>query len=402
MTTKTLRKNRREGVMLRTKSVILRAPEEAMARRISPSGQQRDPSSPVQDVLLRMTALAAIALMVVGCGEKPPKETPRVVRPVKTLVVGTGLAEGLTFPGTVRGSERGELSFQIPGPLVELPVDEGDRVSRGTLLARIDPTDYNLAIAEAQATYDQSVSDYRRYQRLYEKEAVPLADVELKRAVRDVSAAKLEQARNNLGYTYLRAPFPGRIGKKYVENFEDVRAKEPVLTLHRVDTVEVTIDVPESLVTRYRGDGSQALAFARFETHPDLAFPLKLKEISAEADAATQTYQAAFTMKQPAELNVFPGMSAQVTLRRRDAEDLAVSEFTVPAQAVFQDDGGRMTVWVVDPGDHTVHARAVEVGPVTGATEIVVRSGLEDGDMIAATAVEQLREGMEIRPLAAR
>ena len=239
---------------------------------------------------------AAMALLGIGCGEKPQRETPEVVRPVKTLVVGSGLTGGLNFPGTVRGSERGELSFQVSGPLVELPVDEGDRVSRGTLLARIDPTDYNLAIAEAQATYDQSVSDYRRYQRLYEKEAVPLADVELKRAVRDVSAAKLEQARNNLGYTYLRAPFSGRIGRKYIENFEDVRAKEPVLTLHRIDTVEVTIDVPESLVTRFRGDPTQALAFATFETHPDHALPLTLKEISAEADAATQTYQAAFTM----------------------------------------------------------------------------------------------------------
>ena len=107
-------------------------------------------------------------------------------------------------------------------------------------------------------------------------------------------------------------------------------------------------------------------------------------------------------MKQPAELNVFPGMSTQVTLGRRDAADLAATEFTVPAQAVLQDDGGRMTVWVVDSADNTVHARPVEVGPVTGGSEIVVRSGLENGETIAATAVQQLREGMEIRPLAAR
>lgn len=353
---------------------------------------------------LRTLTLAAVTVAVlgIGCGEKPPKETPQVVRPVKTLVVGAGLTGGLTFPGTVRGSERAELSFQVSGRLVELPVDEGDQIARARLLARLDPTDFEITIAEAEATYNKSVSDYRRYQRLYEKEAVPLADVELRRAQRDVTAAQLRQARTNLGYTYLKAPFSGRIGKKYVENFEDVRAKEPVLTLHRIDTVEVTIDVPESLVTRFRGDNSLVLAFASFETHPDLALPLTIKEISAEADSATQTYEAAFTMKQPAELNVFPGMSTQVTVRRKDAADLATTEFTVPAQAVLQDDSGRMMVWAVDPADNTVHAREVEVGPVTGATEIVVRSGLEDGEMIAATAVQQLREGMEIRPLAAR
>ena len=358
----------------------------------------------MKTLTLRTITLTAtfVALLGIGCAEKPPKETPEVVRPVKTIVVGTGLADGLSFPGTVRGSERAELSFQVQGPLVELPVDEGDRVSRGTLLARIDPTDYNIAIAEAQATYDKSVSDYRRYQRLYEKDAVPLAEVELRRAQRDVTAAKLEQARNNLGYTYLRAPFSGRIGRKYIENFEDVRAKEPVLTLHRIDTVEVTIDVPESLVTRFGEDPTQAIAYATFETHPDLALPLTLKEISAEADAATQTYQAAFTMKQPDELNVFPGMSTQVTLRRRDAGDLGASEFTIPAQAVRQDDGGQMTVWVVDTAANTVHARAVEVGPVTGTSEIVVRSGLEDGEHRHIRQGTPFPRAMEIRPLAAR
>jgi multidrug efflux system membrane fusion protein len=360
-----------------------------------------DSSPALRTAGLGMTILS-LAVLGIGCGEKPPKEAVPVVRPVKTLVVGAGLTEGLTFPGTVRGSERADLSFQVSGPLVALPVDEGDRVSRGKLLARIDPTDFEITITQAEATYNKSVSDYRRYQRLYEKEAVPLADVELRRAQRDVTAAQLQQARTNLGYTYLKAPFSGRIGKKYAENFEDVRAKEPVLTLHRIDVVEVTIDIPESLVAGLRGDGSTIRAFASFETHPDLEFPLTFKELSAQADAATQTYEAAFTMKQPAELNVFPGMSTQVTFQRKGAEDLAVTEFAVPAQAVLQDDSGRMMVWAVDPADNTVHAREVEVGPVTGASEIVVRSGLEDGDMIAATAVQQLREGMEIRPLAAR
>ncbi len=276
---------------------------------------------------------------------------------MKTIVVGTGLSDGFVFPGTVRGSERAELAFQVAGPLVELPVDEGDRVSRGTLLARIDPTDFEIAIAQAQATYDKSVSDYRRYQRLYEKEAVPLADVETRRAQRDVTAAQLEQARRNLGYTRLVAPFSGHIGKKYLENFEEVRAREPVLTLHRIDTVEVTIDIPESVLTGFRGDGDGSLirAFATFEAHPDLALPLTFKEVSAEADPATQTYEAAFSMKQPAELRALPGMSTQVTVQRKGAEELAVTEFTVPAQAVLQDDSGRMIVWVVDQGKSTVH-----------------------------------------------
>jgi len=155
---------------------------------------------------------AALLLTLTGCGEEAAPELPPVVRPVKTTVVGGAQTAELSFPGTTQASDRSVLSFRVRGPLIELPVNEGDQVDKGDLLARIDPVDFEIKVVEARATYQKAVADYHRFNRLYEREAVPLADVELHRAMRDVAEAQLRQAEVNLGYTWLYWPKSAAIG----------------------------------------------------------------------------------------------------------------------------------------------------------------------------------------------
>ena len=115
----------------------------------------------------------------------------------------------LSFPGTTQASDRSVLSFRVAGPLIELAGERGrPGRTKGDLLARIDPVDFEIKVAEARASFQKAVADYDRYNRLYEREAVPLADVELHRAMRDVAEAQLRQAEVNLGYTWLTPPMP--------------------------------------------------------------------------------------------------------------------------------------------------------------------------------------------------
>jgi len=179
-------------------------------------------------------ALALAAVFGWGCGQEVEQSAPSVVRPVKTMVIGGSLAGRLSFPGRVQGARRVELSFRVRGRLAELPILEGQNVNEGDLIGRLDPTDYQIAVQEAQATYIRAAADFERYQRLYEKDAVPLSDLDRFRAQRDVAKARLDQAQTNLRYTSLRAPFGGRLGEKYVENFEDVRANQPIVSLHDI------------------------------------------------------------------------------------------------------------------------------------------------------------------------
>lgn len=339
-----------------------------------------------------------VAAALLGCGSKEVVEREPVVRPVKTMIVGGGQSERLSFPGTVQASDRAELSFRVAGPLVELPVDEGDEIRHGQLLARIDPRDFEIALAEARATYEKGEADYTRYKNLYERNAVPLAELEFRRAARDVAAASYDQAQARLRDTRLLAPFKGRVGRKYVENFEDVVAKERILTLHDIAVVEVVIDAPEYVMATFR-ETSHPRFTAGFTSAPGLEFDLTLKEAAAEADIQTQTFQMTFSMPQPEELRVLPGMTAEVNVYAEAPGDETVSaaEFLIPAEAVFASPSGEPQVWVVDTNELTVHQREVRVGAVTGENSIRILGGLERGETIAVAAVHQLQNGSEIR-----
>ena len=345
--------------------------------------------------------LAALLGAALGCGGEQVVEKPDPVRPLKTLVVGGLLTGERVFPGTVQAAQRAELSFRVGGQLIARPASNGDVVAKGTLLARIDPRDYQIAVDEAQATFDKADADLRRYRRLYENNAVPLADLELRRSERDVARAKLDNAQLNLDYTYLRAPFNGEIGETYVENREDVRAKEPVMSLHDVTAIEVDVNVPEAYRAQFdrsEDSAAQVEIVARFEFAPDREFPLELKEFASSADRLTQTFKATFIMGQPEGVNVQPGMTSQVHFRAKvDASVSSADGYIVPARAVFVGDAGENLVWIVDEGSMTVSSRQVEVGEVTGTGSIWVTEGLNAGDRIAVVAVNHLRDGMKVR-----
>ncbi len=342
--------------------------------------------------------VSLFAAALTGCGSGEVTEREPVVRPVKTMVVGGDQGERLSFPGTVQAADRAELSFRVAGPLVELPANEGDEVRRGQLLARIDPRDFEIALAQARAGYEKGEADYNRYKNLYERNAVPLAELELRRAQRDVSAASFDQAQASLRDTTLLAPFSGRVGRKFVENFEDVIAKERILTLHDVNLVEVVIDAPEYVMATFR-DRSDRRFTAGFTSAPGIEFELSFKEAAAEADAQTQTFQVTFQMPQPEELRVLPGMTAEVNayLSALGEEGTPATEFLVPAEAVFASANGEPQVWVVDTSELTVRQREIRVGEVTGENSIRVLEGLERGETIAVAAVHQLQDGSKIR-----
>ncbi len=346
------------------------------------------------------TLVIALSAMVFagGCGEKAQEEAAPVVRPVKTMKIGGVMAGRLTFPGRVQASQRVNLSFRVSGPLVEFPVNEGQEIETGQLLARIDPRDYRIALDEARAAYEKAESDYQRYQRLYEREAVPLSDLDFYLAQRDVAKARLDNAKVNLSDTYLKAPFSGRVGEKYVENYEEVTSLQNILSLHDITHIEIVIDVPEYIMASVKAQREVRL-IAVFESAAGQEYPLEFLESSAQADRQTQTYRVTLTMPQPEELRILPGMTAQVKVFGLVAGvDEASSDFIVPAQAVFAGDDGTQHVWIVNE-DMTVHRREVKVGRVTGEGDIRIHSGLSAGEMIATSGVTQLHEGMKVLPL---
>jgi RND family efflux transporter MFP subunit len=347
-------------------------------------------------VTKRVLFVLMLSVALVGCSKEQAPEPEPVVRPLKTIVIGGGGGAMRTYPGRVDASERVDLSFRVGGPLIELPIDKGQDVSARDVLARIDPRDYVIRIQEARAQFVKADADFTRFQTLYEREAASLADLELARSQRDVAQARLEDAHANHGDTYLRAPFDGVIADIYVDNFEKVQPNQPVLSLIDLRSIDIVVDLPEFAVARASRATTIKLT-GSFDVAPGQVFPLTFKEIAAQADPRTQTYEVTLTMPQPEGVNILPGMTARVEAVITGLEDADDVPVTIPSIAVVPADAGGQFVWVVDESTMTVSRRDVEIGEVTGEREIYVLSGLAIGDRIAVAGVHQLREGMKVR-----
>ncbi len=347
---------------------------------------------------VRGFAIAAIGVSIVlsGCGRKEVVERAPVARAVKVVTVGGDSAQSRTFPGRVEASDQVDLSFRVGGPLIEFPVLEGDFVGKGQLAARIDPRDYRIRLDAARAEVERTDADFRRYSVLYEKDAVSKAQLDQALAARDVARAQEEDAAANLDDTYLRVPFSGRIAETFVENFQDVKAKEPILSLINVSQVEIVVDVPENLVARFKEIQRDSRFAARFDAAPGREFETRVSEVATQADPRTQSFRVTFTLPQPEGVNVLPGMTATVTRNPPPGESV---EIVVPAIAIFADAAGSPHVWIVDRDNGTVERRSVRTGDLSETDSIVVLEGLVPGEDIAVSAVSQIRDGMTVRPI---
>ena len=358
-------------------------------------------------VMLRNAVLTVSMLAVLSaCGEAVEEAPPPPVRPVKLFTVeGTEGAALRRFPGAINASKRAELSFRVNGVLKEILVKEGDKVKKGQVLAKLDPTDYQIRVSDRQATFDKTSKNFDRAKELIQDGTISQSDFDQVEANFRTSEAALKLAKQDLAYTQLRAPFAGSIGRRDVDNFEEIQSKQAIFQLQNVDQLDVGIDLSENLVRSIRrsaqeggANDSEASrmvdAYASFEGKEDDKFPLKVKEVSTKADPQTQTFRVTFTMPQPKGFAVLPGMTANVVLDLSAVTSTDTAKW-VPISAVVADGELDARIWVLDDETMTVSERPVEIGRMAGGS-IEVKSGLVGGEEIVSVGAAYLAEGMKV------
>ncbi len=352
------------------------------------------------------------SLLLSGCGrqaEVPPPQS----RPVKVFTVeGPGSEAIRNFPGSVRASERADLSFRVGGVLQEMLVREGEDVEQGQILARLDPTDFKITLEDRQASFDNAERNYIRAQELIKDGNISKFDFDRMEAEFRSTRAALTQARQDLEYTELRAPFTGTLGRREVDNFEEVVPMQTIFRFQNVANVDLLIDLPESLVrslapsqrNRETLPGSEieqrVPSYATFEGRPNFRFDLMLKEVATKADAQTQTFRVTLTMPQPEEFQVLPGMTANVEV---DFSRIMAADYSkwVPITAVQANGELDAVVWKIDPDTMTVNSHPVKIGRMSGR-RIEVTDGLDGGEEIVTVGAPYLSEGMRVTRMAKR
>lgn len=352
---------------------------------------------------LLAAGLAGLAIVLSGCQEESVQQEA-VVRPVKLFEVADSSSQQLRhFPGYVAASDEAEISFRIPGELVDLPLHEGQHVKKGQLLARLDDRDVRNEVADSQAGYELAQIDFQRKKSLLERKVLSQADYDQASARLKSSKAALNLARDKLAYTVLKAPFAGRVARLKVENYQFIQARQTILLLQSDSMVDIHIQVPESIVVNVDADTVEAdyMPQASFTAAPDRRFPVQYKEHATKVTPGAQTYDVVFTMPVPDDLTLLPGMTATVAidLARIIRQRSRIPYVLVPSQAVVNSDiDGRTLVWRYNADTGRVNAVAITPGRITEAG-IQVLSGLQSGDQVVVAGARQLTEGLKVKPL---
>ena len=339
-------------------------------------------------------SLATSAL--VGC--RPEEERPVIVRPVQAMQVQTASAfDDRWFPGRAKATQEVNLAFEVSGQLIERPVNIGNSVKTGQVLARLDPRDYDNNLAAARAARNDAKAQYERMQIAIKTRAVSRQDLDNAKALFEASDARVRIAEKAVEDTVLRAKFDGTIAATYVENFQNVRAKQKVLRLLDTSRIEMWVNIPESLISysKYVKD-----VRVRFDVLGDRDIPARIKEISNEASETTRTYPVNFIMDQPEDVRILPGMAGRANGRIVLPGTEAGKTFQVPISALGTSDNQGNFVWVIDETTGKARRRNVEVVQTTSRGAVV--KGLQPAEWVATAGVHTLQEGQEVRILEAK
>lgn len=328
-----------------------------------------------------------LSALLQGCGrELPPVPEPES-RPAKLTTVSVGNNEfSRQFPAISEAGDRAVLAFRVPGQLQSLDVTAGQAVKKGEVLAQINPDEYALLEKQAKANFMLADVQYRRYQKLRQDKVVSEQDFDQAKANHNSAKATWEQAKANLSYTKLLAPYDGTISIIPAENFEYVAAKQGVMNIQTNRILKVIFLLPDHLLSRFAtGNSGGVEATMVFDSFPDMTFPLQFQEIDTEADPQTGSYKVTMAMERPTDVGILPGMAGTVraTVARGNAS-------AIPLTALFEQQGQQF-VWRVNE-EGIVSQVAVELND---KHEVI--SGLNDGDRIVISGVGSIEAGIKVR-----
>jgi RND family efflux transporter MFP subunit len=352
--------------------------------------------------------LLAVLAWVAGCS--PAEKLEPAIPPVQTIVLSTATETPFRrFPGEVAAADTSEMSFDVPGRLIEFPATQGMVFKFGELLGRLDETNFVARVDSARADFNTAHNELARRRQLHQRGVISRSELDGFQRANDVAEAALREAQRALDDTRMLAPFDGRVARTLVNNFQNVQARQPVLVFQSTSTLEVDIQVPESdMSVAQRGITARNArdlleARAEFPTIPNKQFDLELKSFSTEATPSARTFRVTFNLYPPEDQNILPGMTCTVLLRavsRLTPQSAEEGVFQVPVRAVSTAEG-KSAVWKLNPSSMKVSRVPVEMLGVSGDFINVRGAALSPNDEIITSGVRFLSEGMKVRRMQA-
>jgi multidrug efflux system membrane fusion protein len=361
------------------------------------------------------SAVLALAALVAACSKSEPP--PRAPVPVQVAAVEPAAdTRGVRYTATIAPWAQVDVASKVNGYIAEIrrvksadarmrDLQQGDPVSRGTVLARVRDTEYVDKVKKAQADLDKANAslekasqDWRRARDLYATQSITAPDydqakreIETARAAVDGARAQLDEARLNLQYTALVAPLDGVVVSRKIEVGSLVGPGSVAFTLADLRLVKVVFGVPDTMLASVRPGAPLAVTT---ESLPGRVFEGKVTAVAPAADAKTRVFQVEITID-----------NARGELRDGMVAALQVGAGATPpapavplAAIVGTGQAGGYGVFVVagEDGGARARLRAVELGPVVG-NRVTLLAGPATGERVIVNGTHVVRDGDAVR-----
>ncbi|MGY0559906.1 efflux RND transporter periplasmic adaptor subunit [Luteimonas sp. A277] len=375
-------------------------------------------ASPTKTLLIAVAVIAALLLLWRGCAGGDEAATPPgpgrgggffgpggPATPVRVAAAERApLLVQLRALGTVTPLHQVTVRSRVDGELLRVEFEEGQRVEVGQLLAKIDPAQYRIRLAEAEGQQRQNLAELentriqlRRFRDLAKSDYVAAQDVsDLEARVRQLEArreidqAAVDEARLQLDYTRITAPVAGRVGLRQVDAGNLVRSgdAEGIVTITQTSPISALFSIPETAVPTLidamrRADDLPVEAWDREERR--LLATGTLSSVDNRIDTQTGTLRLRALFEDD---RLFPNQSVNIRLQLGNEETLSIPDAAVQfgSQGTY--------VYVIDAED-TASVRPVVLGASSdGRVEVV--EGLADGERVVLEGIDRLRDGAKV------
>jgi RND family efflux transporter MFP subunit len=326
-------------------------------------------------ILEAFAGAAAMAAVGAGLWWWVAPATVFAVHPARGTAV-----EAVYASGTVEPSVMTVIAPRIGARLTTLEADEGDTVSAGQVLARLESADVRSSLAQLRAQAELARRDYARAAQLVQGGNIARAVYDKAKAAWEAARAAVEAAQAQAGYMQLIAPGPGRVIRRDGEIGEFIAVNQPVFWLWSRSPLRVTAEVDEEDVSSVL-PGQEVLL--RADAFAGRVFTGTVTSVTPKGDPVARSYRVRIALPEGSPFQI--GMTAEANIvTRRNAHALLI-----PSAAL---DGN--VVWVIEAG--RLRRRMASLG-ARGDEKTEIRAGLTEKDLVVSPASTTFREGMRVR-----
>lgn len=347
----------------------------------------------------RLASAAALVATVLACGGKEPAaagdrrpgggpggQAGPPISVVETATVEKGsIAREIEVSGVVEPIRTVSVNSQLATTVSGVYAEEGNRVSTGAVLARLEDAELAVDLESARAALEAARSAFERAEQLREREVITLPEYERERTALAAAEALHRRLQTRVGYATVRSPISGVVTAKHVEAGDVVGAQTPLFEVADISTLVVPIGVSELDVGQLAAGDTVAVSLDAF---PDRPFRGRIRRVFPAADPTTRLVPVEVAIEAGSQAR--PGYLARIQLRLDARSDVLL----VPASAILAGPGGEESAFVVEDGK--AFRREVESGLVSKGRVEVVR-GLRTGETVVVTGGSSLREGAQVR-----